>query len=228
MVKRHLSRLYAPKSWPIKRKETKFVTRSRTGAHSLKESVPLSLVLTHLLKHAQTRKEVKKILTDGKILVNNKIRKDLALSVGPMDVVSIPSLNEAHRVLYTTKGELFIQPITEKEKDLLLLKVENKTIIKGGKVQLNQSNGATLLVEKDTYKTGDTLVHSLTDKKIIDHLSFKKGARLYITGGKNIGRIGVLEDVEKNTIVVKSDNATFKTAKEYAFVVGNYLTLKEQ
>lgn len=227
MVKRHLSRLRAPRSWSIKRKGIKFITRPHTGAHSLEESLPLSLLLINILKHAQTQKEVKKILTEGKVLVNNNVRKDHAFAVGPMDIVSVPALKETHRILYTTKGEFFAQLLTDKEKDILLLKVENKTILHGGKMQLNYSNGATVLVEKDAYKTSDTLVRLLSTGKIVDHLQFKKGARVYITGGKNVGRIGVLEDVQGDKIVVQSENETFKTAKAYAFVVGNYVTLKQ-
>mgnify|MGYP001582291289 CR=1 FL=1 len=227
MVKRHLSRLRAPRSWSIKRKGIHFITRSRAGAHSLEESMPLSLLLTNVLAYAQTQKEVKKILAEGKILVNNKVRKDHALAVGLMDVVHVPALNETYRILYTKKGELFALRLAEKEKDLLPLKIENKTLLKGGKIQLNYANGSNQLIEKDTYKTGDTLVRSLSNGTIIEHLPFAKGARVYITGGKNVGRIGVLEDVQENTIMVTSDTETFKTAKAYAFVIGPYLTLTQ-
>jgi len=73
MVKNHLSRLNAPTSWSIKRKVIKFTTRPSGGAHSLRESIPLSIVVTQLLKYARTRKEVKKILNEGKIFVNGKV-----------------------------------------------------------------------------------------------------------------------------------------------------------
>ena len=64
MVKRHLSRLTAPKSWPIKRKSTKWITRPHPGPHTLKNCMSLNIVLKNILKYAKTTKEVKKILDD--------------------------------------------------------------------------------------------------------------------------------------------------------------------
>ena len=57
MVKNHLSRLNAPKSWPIKRKGIKFITRPGAGAHCLDEGISLSLVIKELMKYAKTLKD---------------------------------------------------------------------------------------------------------------------------------------------------------------------------
>ena len=130
MVKRHLSRLNAPKSWPIKRKGIKFIRKPSPGAHTLRQCISLSLVIQNMLKYAKTSKEIKKILHERKILVNGKVKRDSAFAVGIMDVLSIPTLKENYRVLYNTKGKFVLMKIEEKDANEILMKIINKTLIK--------------------------------------------------------------------------------------------------
>ena len=221
MVEQHLSRLNAPKSWPIQRKGIKFITRPNPGSYTLEETIPLSLVLTNILKVARTRKEVKKILHEEKILVNNKVRKDYAFAVGLMDIVTIPSLGESYRILYTEKGKFRALLLDKKEADLLPHKIVNKHILAQKKVQLQFSCGSTRLVEKDSYKTGDSVVYSFAQKKIVSHYPLKKGTIVYVTGGKNKGKTGELQDIDALRIIVKTKDIVFETARRYAFPVGD-------
>ncbi len=73
MVKNHLSRLNAPKSWPIQRKGIKFIVRPSAGAHNMRECIPLNLVLKGLLKYSRTTKETKSVLNAGNVLINGKV-----------------------------------------------------------------------------------------------------------------------------------------------------------
>jgi len=45
-----------------------------------------------------------------------------------------------------------------------LCRIQNKTIVKGKKVQLNLHDGKNKLVEKDEYKTGDVLKNFFSKK----------------------------------------------------------------
>lgn len=228
MVKNHISRLNTPKSWPLKKKGIKFTTRPEAGAHSLMESISLSLVITNILKFARTRKEVKKILNEGKILVNEKVRKELGFSLGLMDVISVPSLNEGYRLFYNRKGKFELLKLNDDEINIKPVKILNKTIIKNGKIQLNNSDGTNMIVDKQDYNTNDTLMISLKDGKVKEHLPFKEGARIYILGGTKIGTIGKLESIKENKIIIKSKTEEFETAKKYAFVIGKLHTLEEK
>lgn len=229
MVKNHLSRLTSPVSWGVKRKGIKFITRPSAGAHNLRESIPLSLVVTDLLKFARIRKETKKILNEGKIFVNGKVRKDLGYAVGLLDVVSVPSLEQSYRVFYDTKGKFKLLTLDDGEKDLRLVQIKNKTIISGNKIQLNNSDGTNILLDTSSeYKTGDTLSVSLKDGSIKEHLPLKNGARIYLTGGTKRGVVGTLEDTKDTTITVQTSEGSFQTAKRYAFVIGKIKTLEAQ
>ena len=154
MVKNHLSRLNAPKSWPIKRKGIKFITRPAAGAHCLDEGISLSLVIKELLKYAKTLKEVKKILNDGKVLVNNKVRKDHKYNLGIMDILSIPELKENYLLVKNIKGKFKLVKINDKEAQNKIFRIRNKRVLKNGKIQLLFFNGQTKIIEKDTYNEG--------------------------------------------------------------------------
>ncbi len=228
MVQNHLSRLNSPTSWGVKRKGIKFITRPAAGPHSLLESIPLSIVITDLLKFARIRKETKKILNERKILVNGKVRTDLHYPVGLMDVITVPSLNQSYRVFYDTKGKFRLLLLGDDEKDLRLVQIRNKTIIKNQKVQLNNSDGTNLLLNKGDYKTGDTLVTSIKDGSLKEHISLKKGARIYIIGGTKRGFVGTLENTKEKNIIVKTSEGSFETARRYAYAIGKMHTLEEK
>ncbi|MBU4501796.1 MAG: 30S ribosomal protein S4e, partial [Nanoarchaeota archaeon] len=164
MVKRHLSRLGAPKSWPIQRKGIKWIARPSPGPHTLKNCITLSLAIKNLLKYAKTTKEVKIILNEGKILIDKIVRKDHKFPLGIMDVIDIPSTKENFRVLYTDKGKFRLVKISADEGKLKPTKIVGKTILKGKKIQLNFYDGKNLIVDKEEYKVNDTLILELGDK----------------------------------------------------------------
>src|SRR3989338_5218463 len=106
MVKNHLKRIAAPRTWKIKRKKTVFVTKPNPGPHSLEYGLHLRLVLNELLNVAKNKKEVNVILNNKNILVDQTIRKDQRFSVGLFDVLSILGINENYRFIFNKKGKL--------------------------------------------------------------------------------------------------------------------------
>lgn len=233
MVKRHLPRLIAPESWPIDRKKgVKWIARPSPGPHALMSCITINLLLQNLLKQAKTASEVKKLLYDGKVLVNKKARKDHRFPVGVMDVLDIPIKKEHFRVLYTPKGKFMLHKISEEESKIKPSKITGKTTIKGKKTQLNLSDGRCMIVEKDGFKVGDTLMLSMGDTWAIKkHIKFDKGAKVYIVEGKYKGMSGTIEDVKQvfrnPTITVKSKNKTFETSKHFAFIIDDSVSLGE-
>jgi len=220
MVKNHLKSITMPKTWQIERKKTVFVTRPNPGAHPMMYSMPLNIVMKELIKCAKTTKEVKAILHDKEVLVDGKKRNDEKYSVGLMDVVSLPETKQNYRIIINQKGKLKALEIPKEEANIKLSKVENKTVIKKGKIQLNLSDGRNIIVEKDSYKTGDSLVVALPTQEIKDTINFKPGMTALLIGGKHIGFIGKVEDVKSNIITIKIGENSYETLKDYAFMVG--------
>jgi len=236
-----LKRKPAPRFWPIHRKEAVWIVRPSPGPHSLEKCLPLSLVLRDILGLAETRKEAKKIIGQGKVYVDGKVRRKDDFPVGLMDVISMPDLNKFYRILPSHKG-LFLSPIGKEEADFKLLRVEDKTIAKNGNLQIAFHDGSNLLVkmedsespEKVVYETFDTLKLGLPEKQVLDKLKTKKGNIAVITGGKNIGKQGKIVEVEKteakkrrNALVVIEDEKgnRYQTILDFVFSVGGAKSL---
>jgi small subunit ribosomal protein S4e len=218
-MSRHLKRLNAPKSWTILRKTTKYIAKPLPGAHKLSESIPIGLVLKQL-GHAQTSAEAKKIILAHQILVDGKRVTDIKAPVGLLDSLSLPGSNEYYRIVFDTKGRLQFAAIPKNEAGLKLCKVINKVTVPGGKIQLNLNDGRNMLADKNSAKTGDTLVIQVPAQKIQNQLSLEKGALIYLLGGKHIGTLGVLDKIEGNEITVTTNGQPITTSKKYALVVG--------
>jgi len=220
MVKNHLKSIMMPKTWQIERKKTVFVTRPNPGAHKMMLSMPLNIIMKELIKCAKTTKEVKRILHDKEILVDGRKRKDEKYPVGIMDVVSIPEIKKDYRMIINKKGKLNVLDIPKEEANIKLSRIEDKTIIPKGKIQLNLSDGRNLLVEKGDYGTGDTIVLSLPEQSIKSHMKLQTGMTALLVGGKHIGHMGKIEEIRADMIKVNIGETSYETLKRYAFVVG--------
>lgn len=223
--KNHISRLAAPRTWPIKRKGQKWIAKPIPGSHNLETSVPLVVLLRDMLSAVGTSKEVKTLIHLREILVNQTVPKNIKLPVGLFDIISIPKLKLNYRVSFGENGKLKANEIKQTESNFLPLKVKSKTNIRGGKTQLNFSNGRNLLVDKDSYSINDVVVMDLSSKKIKEHVKFGAGKKVFVAAGKRLGSTGVLKSIKKvgilkkdNIATVESNGKTWETKAEYLFV----------
>lgn len=221
MVKNHLKRIAVAKTWGILRKNHTFVTRPNPGAHSYDLGMSLNTLFKEVLGLCDTRKEVKKILHDKNVLVDGKRRHDEKFLAGFMDVISFPELKKSYRVGITSKGKVTAFAIKESEATKKLSKIANKHLLKGGKMQLTFSDGRSLVVEKDIYKTNDSLLLSVKDQKVEGHFPCQKGNYVLIVKGKYAGHHGVISSVDSEEIVFTSNDQTIQTKTPYAFVIGD-------
>ena len=221
MVKNHLKRIAAPKTWLIGRKESKFVSRPSAGPHKLQHGMALSVAMREVLKVAKSAKEAKKIIKHKDVFVDKRKRIDERYPVGIMDVVEFPQLEEQYRLLLDRKGRMNAVKADAKEAATKLSRIESKTKVSKGKTQLNMFDGRNVLVDKDTYKTGDTLQLSLPDQKIVNHFKLEKGMISILIGGKHSGMIATIEEISDKKVIIKAaKNQKFETLKKHVFVVG--------
>ncbi len=230
-----LKRKPAPAFWPIHRKELPWVVKPSSGSHSLQKCVPLSILLRDMLGVAQTRKEGKLILTQGKVLVDGKIRKQDDSPVGLMDVISFPDADKHYRIMPSHKG-LVLSSISKEESNMKLFRVEDKTTVHNG-VQVALHDGSVLLIKVNdpknpvevTYETFDILKIQFPEKQVTEVLKTKEGNLAIITGGKNIGKQGRIVEIEKTeakkrrqALVVIEDNQgnRYQTILDYVFSIG--------
>jgi len=216
----HLTRLSIPKSWKIKKKGIKWVTKPLPGPHKIELGLPLNIIFKDFLGFAKTNKEVKSIVNNEEVLVDGIRRKEIKFIIGLMDVITIPKIKSSFRILFNKKGYLVVKKIEDKEAKVKLAKIVGKTSVKK-KIQLNLHDGKSILVEKDSYKVGDSILIEVPSQKIVDHFKLEKGSSIFLTSGKYIGSVGSLKEIEQKNIVYKSSaNEDHITLKKYAFVVG--------
>ena len=218
----HLKRLVAPRSWSIARKQNVWTTRPMPGKHSLEGAIPISTILRDYLHVCDNNREAKFILNSGAVLIDQRIVRKPKNPVGLMEVISLPAMKKHYRTMIDDHGRLQFVEIKVAESQWKLLRVENKTVVKGGKVQLNLHDGTNMLSDKKV-KTGDVLQLSLPDMKIKKVIEFKEGAQAFIIGGAHVGSISEIKGIEitrstKPNLVMYED---YQTIKSYSFVVGD-------
>jgi small subunit ribosomal protein S4e len=230
-----LKRKPAPKFWPIHKKEKLWVVRPSSGPHELKNSLPLTLVLRDILAVADTRKEGKFILSEGKVQVNGKIRKQDDFPVGLMDVISMPDSNQYYRVVPSHKG-LTLASISKDEANYKLVRVEDKSTVRGG-VQIALHDGTNMLIRvadpknpvEVSYETFDILKITYADDQVVQTLKTKEGNTAVITGGKNIGVQGKIVEIEKTeakkrrqalVVIEDAQGKRCQTILDYVFSIG--------
>jgi len=191
----------------------------------MEQAIPLGLLVRDYLKLCDTYKEARKIVSNGDILVDGMKRKDFKYPCGLMDVVSIPKTRQNIRILFDRNGKLALVPISESDATWKLLRVQNKTVVPGKKVQLNLHDGRNILVEKDEYHTGDVLRFSFKDRKIDEVFKFDKGTVSMIVGGTHVGEIASIEEIQmvpssKPNLAKMKGEKEFSTISDYIFPIG--------
>ena len=234
--RRHLKRKPAPEFWPIHRKEALWVVKPNAGPHPISRCMPLTIILREVLGIAKTRSEAETILSEEKILVDGKVQKEELYPTGLMDVISIPDTEKWYRILPNEKG-LFLHSIKKDEAAFKLCRIENKTVLPDGHVQLNLHDGRNLLIKvkdpskpvEDVFHTLDTLRISLPTQEVLGHMKLAEGSSALIISGKNAGKHGKIVAIEQRQrqkrrnllITVEDENRNrFQTTVDYVLVIG--------
>jgi len=216
-MKKHLKRLAIPRSWAVKRRGITFIARPNPGPHPFKLALPIGVVLRDMLNVVKNAKEGRNALHNKEILIDGVKRKSFKFPVGIMDVIKVA--DDYFRIVLE-KGKLSIITIDKKEAEIKPCRITGKCKVKG-KTQINLYDGKNIIVDKDDYKVGDTIVISLPKHEIKEHIKLEKGSVVYLIGGKHSGNIGKVEDIISNKIIYKRESGeVIETLKKYVFVVG--------
>lgn len=219
---RHQKRLAAPISWPVTRKTHAWVVGANAGPHSKETGIPLLVVVRDMLKIASNSREAKKIINEGNILIDGIPRKDYKYITGLFDVVSLPVINEHYRLLLDANNKFKL--FKEESGASKLCRIDDKTVVRKGAIQLNLHDGSNLIASNE-YKTCDTIMLSLPDRKITKHISYKTGNLALVVGGEHSGEIGKIKQIRKvrgsgTNMVVLSNESEFETIETYVYVIG--------
>lgn len=224
--KKHLKRLNAPSHWMLAKMGGVWAPRPSCGPHKIRECLPLILILRNRLKYALTGREAVQIVMQRLIQVDGKVRTDKTFPAGFMDVITIEKTNEVFRLLYDVKGRFVLHLITKAEGEYKLCKVKRQQLGHKGIPYITTHDSRTIRFPDPDIKTDDSIRLNIKTGKIEDILKFEVGNLCMITGGHNIGRVGIIQLREKHPgsheIIRVRDAAghDFATRKTNVFIIG--------
>ena len=175
-----------------------YAPRPSPGPHKLRESLPLTILLRNRLKYALTGREVTVIVKQRIVKVDNKVRTDATFPAGFMDVISLEKSGEHFRILYDVKGRFAIHRITPEEATYKLCKVKKLAVGAKGVPYIVTHDGRTIRYPDPSIKVNDTIKYDLEQGKITDYVKFDTGNIVMVTGGRNMGRAGVIVHRERH------------------------------
>jgi len=211
----HLKRIAMPKSWPMPKTGTKYIVTPMPGRKK-EFSLPILIFLRNMIKIANTKNEVHKILSMKEILVNGKAISSHKFPVGLFDVISIPKIGKNYIILFKNKKMWFDET---KDIEKKICKVIGKKTLSGKKQQINLFDGRNIL-SNEKIKVNDSIVLSLKDRKIAKILPLKEKAEVYIIGGKHLGEKGTVEKVLNNDALVNISKKSLNIKLSNILVIG--------
>lgn len=195
----HLKRQEIPKSWPVYRKGTKYVVRPNSDSET---GIPLLLILRDMLKLVQNRKEAKRSIFLKQILLNSKIPRDEKSSVLLFDTISLIPEKKSYRLDLSEKGKFELKEIKEQETGKKIIKVIDKRILRGKKIQLNLQDGRNILSDIKC-NVNDSVLVNFKEKTIEKCLPLKENAKVAIFAGKHSGKRGNIKVINKEKKIVE-------------------------
>ena len=224
---KHLKRYAAPRALRLPRKSITWTIRPAPGPHPSESALPLGLLVRDYLGLAKTAKESGRVLAGRKVLVDGRPRRDPKFPLGLMDLVSIPEVGVDYRILINRRGRLVPHRIDRGEASFKPCRVDGKSIVRGGRIQLAFHDGKTLVGDFGEYKTKDTVKLSVPDLQLLERVPFGSGVLALVTGGKNVGMVGRITEVKivagasPNVVTLEtSDGQVFQAPEDYVFVLG--------
>jgi len=222
----HLKRLNAPHHWMLSKLGGTFAPRPTHGPHSLKECLPLILIIRNRLHYALNGKEVTMIVKNRQIKIDGKIRTDTRFPVGFMDVLTIPKTKENFRLMYNTNRRFCLVPLDAEQAKFKLCKVKKSVVGTNGIPFIVTHDGRTFRYPHPEIKVNDTVKLNLETGKIEDFIKYEVGNTAMMVGGHSMGRVGVIvkREVHPGSFEIvhikDAQGKTFTTRKNNVFVIG--------
>ncbi len=191
----YMKRNTAKKFWPIPRKGTKYLAKP---THEASKSVSLIVMMREVLKLVKNRKELKRLLNEKQVLINQKIIRETNYPLLLFDSLSLPAMKKSYRVVLKNK-RMNLEEINDKEAEQRTYKIINKKQLAKGKIQLNLDCGKNILADTKlkAIKTGTFITINSKNNEVVKTDSLGKGSKVFVISGKHIGTIGEIKGVKE-------------------------------
>lgn len=187
----HIKRTSIGKFWPIARKGTTFLA---VASHDQTNSIPLVVVLRDILSLIKNKKELKRLINEKQVKINQKDIFEENYPVNLFDVISLPAIKKNYRAFLSRKKKFIFEETSDKESQTKSFKVLSKKILRKGKIQLNLMYGRNIIVKEDI-PSGSSVILNLKDNKIVKIILLEKGQNAFVFKGKHAGKSGKIENI---------------------------------
>merc|ERR1712007_82383 len=187
--------------WMLDKLTGVFAPKPSQGPHKQRECLPLIIFLRNRLHYALTGDEVKKILMQRLVKVDGKVRTDV-------------------------NGRFAIHRITPEEARYKLCRVVRVGVAQKGVPFLVTHDARTIRYPNPDIKVNDSVILDIESGTITEHVEFDSGNLCMITGGHNLGRVGVIASRDRHpgsfdiVHIKDATGATFATRLSNVFIIG--------
>lgn len=193
----HLTRAETSKNVPIARRGTRYVARPLGYART---SISVLVAIRDMLHLAHSAREVKEMIKEKLLKINGRIVRDYH---EPICLFSIFEAGKKYKLTLLPTGRFALH---ETKDTTRIAKVINKTVLRGGTIQLNFHDG-TNLIAKEKIAVGDSVELDMSTK-VIKVIRLEKGKKVFVQSGRNQGETGVVEHIEGKKVSVKIHDRT--------------------
>lgn len=190
----HLKRSKASMKVPVPRKGTKYLARARNHADN---GVPVVIAVRDMLGLAKNSKEVRYMINNKLLKINNREVKDIRESI---KLFNILSADKQYVLEILPTGRFQFKETKESSR---ICKVIGKKILAGKKTQINLHDG-TNLISKENVSVGDS-VELGPDNKLKKIIKIDKGKSVFIISGGSIGLTGKIKELSGRKATVSID-----------------------
>ena len=87
----HIKRKTIPNFWPVKKTGTKYIA---VADHNKNSAMPLIIALRDVLKIVKNKKELKELLYNKKVIINNKVINETNYPISLFDSLVFPTIKK--------------------------------------------------------------------------------------------------------------------------------------
>lgn len=206
-------------------KKKRFVLRPKAGKHTLKTTVSAGYVLRDLLYLTENNRESTYVIKNKEMYADKKVVKSINYAIGLFDVIEFPRLKKTYKVSYNKNGLINLIEIPAEDAKYKLCKIIKKKITNKNQIQLITNDGRTILTTNNAYKTKASIKLDLEDNLIKEYYPLEAGRKIFLIGGKHIGKTGTIVSITKGNMIkkelvkLKIEDVEFETTEKNVFVI---------
>ncbi|XVF55032.1 hypothetical protein PTKIN_Ptkin06aG0004000 [Pterospermum kingtungense] len=202
-----------------------FAPKPSSGPHKSRECLPLILILRNRLKYSLTYREVIAILMQRHVMVDGKVRTDKTYLLVLWMLCPFLKQMRTSVCFMTPKGVFASMPSLVMRPSSSFARFDPSSLARKAFHNSTPMMGVPSRYPDPLIKANDTIKLDLESDKIVDFIKFDAGNVVMVTGGRNIGRFGVIKNREKHNGSFETIHIQDAAGHEFATRLGNFFTI---